>query len=257
MSYPQPDADKYALLGGDFFRLSTGLTSPGDMYESQQSAHAFAIGPDSDVSSVNIGYYDEQYPTFLNQLQIGTTRSWVGRIDARNGDKYAPSGRPGRILIWPDDIFDPSYIPIDFDANLDTLTFITPILEVIQYFQPQGSLEVKRNDKTYRIQEINFPPRTANIVIPYWGRKYASIRFTNLTAGEAIWGVIGVNYYINDQFKALETPLGGGAIVASGAQELVILGPPQGAFDALNIFVTASTDTGPTPIQVVVSDSPP
>lgn len=257
MSYPQPDADKCALLGGDFFRLFTGLTSPGDMYESQQSAHAFALGPDSDVSSVNIGYYDDQALTFLNQIQIGTTRSWVGRIDARNGDKYAPSGRPGRILIWPDDIFDPSYVPVDFDPNLDTITFITPILEVIQYFQPQGSLEVKRNDKTYRIQEIGFPERTANIVIPYWGRKYASIRVTNLTSGQLVMGVIGVNYYINDQFKALETPIGGGAIIAPGAQQLIVMTPANGTFDALNLFAIGSVDTGPTPIQVTVSDTPP
>jgi len=60
MSYPPPNPDQYALNGYKFFRLNTPLISDGDMYESQQGANGFAIGPDSDISKVNIGYFDEQ-----------------------------------------------------------------------------------------------------------------------------------------------------------------------------------------------------
>ena len=71
MSYPQPNADQYAINGYQYFRLNTLLSSPGDIYESAQSALAIALGPESDISRVAVAYYDDQVPTtFTNQTVI-------------------------------------------------------------------------------------------------------------------------------------------------------------------------------------------
>ena len=75
MSYPQPSADQYAIKGYQFFRLNTLLTSPGDIYQSQQSGHAFAIGPESDISNVNVAYFDDQVPNFMAQTVISPQRA--------------------------------------------------------------------------------------------------------------------------------------------------------------------------------------
>lgn len=254
MSYPQPDADQYALRGGDFFRLSTGLTSPGDLYESQQGSHAFCLGPQSDVANVNIGYYDDQAQTFLNQIQIGPNRSFIGRLDARNESKYAPSNRPGRILIWPSDLFDPSFKPAGIVPNVDTLTFVTPQLEVIEYFSPQGSLDVRRNDKTFRFQELELPISNAFTVIPYWGRRSASARVTNLTHHDMLWEVQGITYFINDGFAAIQTPIDTATILSGGQRQTFVRDTVNGRFDALLLITSASVADGPTPIQLTISD---
>lgn len=254
MSYPQPDADQYALKGGEFFRLFTGLTSPGDIYESQQGSHAFVLGPQSDVANVNIGYYDDQQQTFLNQIQIGPNRSFIGRVDARNESKYAPSARPGRLLIWPSDLFDPEFRPLGFVPNTDTLTFITPNLEVLEYFSPQGSLDVRRNDKTFRFQELAFPIANAFTVIPYWGRRSASARVTNMTHHDMLWSIQGITYFINDQFLAIQTPIDTATITAGNQHQSFVKDSVNGRFDALLITASAALNEGPTPIQVTVSD---
>ena len=253
MSYPQPDSDQYAIRGYDFFRLTTGLTSPGDIYESQQSGHAFALGPDSDVANVNVAYFDDQVPTFQNQVTIGPPRSMVGRLDARNESSYTPANRPGRLLFWPADIYDPSFKPNLFAPDQDTLTFVTPILDVIEYFQPQPSLVVERNDKTYRFQELPAPVRFSYLVIPFWGRKYASVRFFNQTAADVILAVIGVSYFINPNFQALQTELDGFVVGAGVQKESIVKASADGVFDALMIQVESNLP-GPTPLWITVSD---
>lgn len=255
MSYPQPQSDEYALTGYDFFRLNTPLTSPGDLYESTQSGHAFALGPNSDVANVNIGYFDDQVQTFLNQVTIGPNRSWIGRLNARNDATYTPSARPGRLLMWPADLYDPQFRPTGFNILTDSLAFITPVMDVIQYFKPQNSLDILRNDKTYRIQELSIPTTTAFTVIPYWSRKYANALITNLTTGDVQFTIWGVNYFMNDTFQAIEVQLDTATVATLGQHQTIINAATDGVFDALLVGVTAATANGPTPIQLTVSDS--
>src|SRR3981189_3558041 len=131
MSYPQPNADTYAVNSYGFFRLNTLLSSPGDIYRSPQGGHLFCLGPESDVANVNIAYFDDQVPTFLQTTQISPGRSFTGFMAARNEATYSPSRRFGRIFCWSNDIYDPSFLPRSFSANTDHIQFIAPQLDVI------------------------------------------------------------------------------------------------------------------------------
>lgn len=195
MGYPQPDADQYAINGYDFFRLNTLLASPGDIYESAQGGHALAIGPDSDIASVIVNYFDQQNDTRLNELVISQNRSFVSRIDANNLGTYLPAARPAKVLIWPNDLWNPEFFPF-FTGNErsdgSTQILEVPRLDVIEYFQPQESLVPKRSDKTWFYQTVTTPlagggspSPSAFITIPYYGRRYAKIRLAQHTGSSA------------------------------------------------------------------------
>lgn len=214
MSYPQPDADQYAVKGYQYFRLNTPLSSPGDLYQSAQSGHALAIGPDSDIANVNVAYFDDQVPTFLQQTTISPFRAFEGRVDARNDARYTPSGRPAKILFWPADLYDPSYVPlkpfatgVQFDPTQDAITFITPQLDVIEYFKPQPSLTAGRRDKDYIFADILAAARWTYLVLPYYGRRYFHLRMGGLfgTSLPLTFGIYGLLYF--NSFNSIETQL--------------------------------------------------
>jgi len=157
VSYPQPNFDQYALNGYKFARLNTPLISDGDIYESQQGAQGFAIGPDSDISKVNIAYFDDQVPRFMNQVAITPERSFPGFFAARNEVNYVPSNRPGRILLWSDELYNNTWNPAPFEVG-GRIDFEVPVLDVIQYFAPAAqSMNQGRNDKEYWYDFINPP----------------------------------------------------------------------------------------------------
>lgn len=271
MSYPQPNSNAYSVGGSQFFRLLTPLTSPGDIYESEQSGHAFALGPESDVANVNVVYYDDQVPSFVTTTGIGPERSFTGLLVARNEVRYAPANRPGRILFYPADLYDPSYQPAGFVPNSQTLTFIPPMLDVIQYFSPQPSLVPRRLDKTFRFDGIPNNGASGWIVVPFWGRKTGTVRFDNYCTNPVTFAVRGVTYYINDPASnpagtptAVERQLiGSGPVAPQGHIDLLITpsGPlapvaPIGSYDALAIFISFGPfqPDGPTPLEITVSD---
>ncbi len=259
MSYPQPQADDYATNNYGAFRLNTPLSSPGDIYESPQGAHAFCVGPMSDVANINLMYFDDQAPNFQQFATISPTRSLVGLINSRNEARYSPAQRPGRILCWADDIYDPSFRPRAFASTTDSIEFVPPQLDMIQYFAPLPSLVTPRSDKSFVFQNYKVGAGGRDyIVVPYYGRKYAYIQFTNrapLTSNS--FGIIGVNYSItqNDspnpysQETALRVPAG---VAANASVTLVVTAQNQGMFDALIFSVT---DAGPAPLRVVMSDT--
>lgn len=184
MSYPQPDANEYAINGYKFFRLNTPLISDGDVYESAQGAQGFAIGPDSDISKVNIAYFDDQVPNFMNQFSITPERSFPGLIAAQNDKQYAPSGKPGRTLIWSDELYNPTWAPsfIDIAGRID---YEVPVMDVVQYFAPSGlAMNQGRNDREYWYDFINAPesdtaPNNWTLVIPYYGRRFMTMMFNS------------------------------------------------------------------------------
>lgn len=258
MSYPQPSSNDYAIRGVQFFRLLTELATPGDIYLSEQSCHALALGPDSDVANVMVAYFDDQAPTFLTTTLVGPPRSFTGRIDARNEATYAPAGRPGRIMFWPADLYDPAFVPSNFVVDQDTLSFITPILDVVQYFKPQQSLIPVRNDKTFRFPQIDTSEgRNTFLILPFWGRKYASCRIDNQSDGSVAWRVTGITYYTNNDHKATETEIDHVDTLANGANHTTLVkASSHGMFDALMLEVNVSEGEGPTPFEVVMSDTP-
>lgn len=264
MTYPQPDANSYASQGYQFFPLNTLLVSPGDIYQSEQSGHAFAVGPDSDIANVNVAYFDQQVPTFMQRVVVAPGRAFVGRIDARNDMRYAPAQRPAKIFFWSDDLFDPNYRPIDlpaaFDPATDAISFVQPRLSVIEYFKPITSLGPGRIDKEFVFQNYAAPTGTFFLVVPYYGRKYCYVQFTNKDGALANdFGIVGVNYAITQDLQPTpayhqETTILAVASVASGdSVTRIITAGGDGMFDALVFSLTLA---GPAPLRIIMSDNP-
>lgn len=215
MPYIQPNVDKYALNGYSFLRLRQKLASPGDIFESPQGGHAFALGPNSDISRVNVAYFDEQVPTtFLNQVTVSPQRSFVELITAFNKTKnYAPSDVPARILIWPAEIFDQTFRPPGFDAVNNGLVYEQPEIDIIQAFAPAPGISGIRVDKDYYYDTLPFPGTgtLCYLLIPYYGRRYASIQIQNrshanatptVIAGKLNVSISGINFRIVDPTTA-------------------------------------------------------
>ncbi len=269
MSYPQPDANSYALKGYDFFRLNTPLVSPGDIYESEQGAVAFALGPESDVANVRINYYDDQLSTFLQQTSISNNRAFAGKIAARNADTYVPANRPGRILISPADLYDPSYVPSG-SQPADLKIFFPPQLDVIQYFNNNApAVSPGRIDKEYRLQSIP-TTSTAYFIFPYWGRRFAQITLQNTSGDFVNLNIAGVNYFVNPPVAgattAVEVPTAFITGIANGGEGQVVMTADSvavstgtgvitsGMFDALLVKFTATPGT-PLTLIVRISDN--
>lgn len=260
MSYPQPNANDASLNGAPFFRLNTLLSSPGDIYESEQGSAGLVIGPDSDVANVEVAYYDPQVPNnFMQFATISPQRGLMGTIAARNDARYAPSQRPGRFLFWIDDIYDPNFRPRSFNSGTDSIQFVAPRLDVLQYFAPQQSLGPGRSDKSFVFQNY-IVSGTLFIVVPYYGRKYCYVNFTNRdTTQQNTFGILGVNYCITQDGSPnpyhQESTIRSPAAVApnGGSVTVVVRASNQGMFDALVFSVNAA---GPAPLRIIVSDVP-
>ena len=259
MSFPQPQASTYAANNYKFFRLNTPLSSPGDIYESDQGGHAFCVGPDSDIANVNMAYFDDQVEdTFMQFATISPTRSFVGELFARNESKFAPAHRPGRIMFWADDIYDPNFRPTSF-ATGDSIEFIAPQLDIIEYFAPLSSLVPPRRDKEFPFQNFVVPAgHKLYLVVPYYGRKYCYINFTNRNNTQLnTFGITAVNYAITQDDSAhpyhQETTILAPAAVAANGGTLtqIVKASTTGVFDAL---VFSLTNSGPAPLRIVMSD---
>ncbi len=264
MSYPQPSSDEATIGGLEFWRLNTPLVSPGDIYESLSSCRGFAVGPDSDIASVQIRYLDAtRRPTLMNSFEISPTRSFVGLVNAQNDEAYpsaAAGNRPGRILISSGDIYDPSYRPIGYNPADDAISFTVPVLDVIQYFVDPPSLIPGRSDKDYQFKWYS-PAIIGSgvqwIILPFYGRKYANLQIANFNgAGAFTWQVRGVDFVIEDNpAQHIETVLQAPVAVANsgGRDDLVVRATVNGMFDVLAIGITGGI--GPLPLRVQTSDT--
>lgn len=261
MSYPQPNADQYAARAYKFFRLNTPLVSDGDMYQSPQGAQALVIGPDSDIASVNVGYFDDQVSTFLNQITISPERPFVGEFLARNEALYAPAQRPGRLLFWSNNLFNATYRPGAFSDIADRIDFVTPQLDVIQYFQPTSLPAGGRNDKSYYYPLLplaNLPTPAAGsyyLVIPFYGRGYLDFVISNNTNGvgaDLPVSVHGLRYIYTDIAGADVSELATGTLGEGDSLTDVLTASEIGFFDAIQFAVTVP---GPNPITGIAGMS--
>ena len=274
MSYPQPNANQYCTSGYPFFRLQTPLVSPGDIYESEQSALAFALGPESDVARASIYYFDDQLSTRMNTVDISQDRLLAGKLFARNETTYLPAKRPGRIFLAVDDLYDPSWLPPGYDPDQDAIQFVAPIFDVIQYFSEPPNIAPQRADRRYLFQRAPQATRNGWMVLPFWGRRYAHLSFKNPDTIDACTiSVLGVNYVIVDDSvtvtaehnQLVTTLLGPTSISSDGGQRSLIVtagpGPTvdpafaistaYGMYDALAVSVSIPS----TIIKAVFSDT--
>lgn len=269
MGYPQPDANLYSTGGQGFFRLKTTLRSDGDIYESEQSSHGFAIGPDSDLSLISIAYFDPQNAQRQQQVVVSPDRPFPGFVQAGNQEGlFAPSSRPGRIIMWPGQNFNVDFRTGDFDPGQWRMDFEMPVFDIIEYFAP-GPATPSRNNKTYNYQKIPFPNPTGGfwgLVIPYYGRKYASIYFDNEPPnGENVTiKVSGINYMQGPSTAAgsEEQLLAPTVVAASAHLKKIIRSSVDGMYDALLIRFSSAdfanppnaTNTAACLIRITVSD---
>jgi hypothetical protein len=265
--YPQPSANSYAIAGYPFFRLNTRLLTPGDLYTSEQGATAFVIGPESDIANVRIYYLDNQLqPGQMNNVLISSDRGVSGPIYAQLDQTYLPSGRPGRILIGVDDIYNPAYVPSDFTTG-DDFQYVQPVLDIIQYFGESPSITPQRNDKTYDFQTTlgaTVDTKATYYVLPYYGRRYASIAMQNLGADAVNLSITGVNYTIKPtattppaQEIAIQTVV---SVASAATHTNRITAGTHGMFDALVIRMKDAAGSPsaapPVTLRVVLSDVP-
>ncbi len=272
MGYPQPDANTAVARALDYFRLKTPLVSPGDIYESAQGGFAFAIGPQSDIARVTVVSFDanpgkNDPVTNVITTDISPQRAFVGKVPARQDVTYQPSGRKARTLFYVADLYDPDYRPEKIDPVAGQILRVTPELDVFQYFTPIQSLTPGRDDREFYFQNIPPPAgfegtKPTYVVLPYYGRAYAYIDFSNFSGSNVSFGVIGTNYAITNDFVVGPTPIHQETnilipVVVSnnGHRRLVIRSSVDGMFDALVISLEGNPGT-PTPLKIVMSDTP-
>lgn len=259
MTYPQSDSNAPVLDSEDFYRLKTMLQSPGDIYESEQGAHGFALGPDSDIANIDVFYFDQNIATSLmNSMQISPDRSFVGSVYARMTELYPGPQAPARILFASADLYDPAWRPTGFvvapGPTQDAIEFVVPVFDVIQYFSDQPSLVPQRSDKTYEFERVQARGTTGSgtgwIVVPAWGRKYGSFHFkngydpANLTI--EMFGVkLGISTAPSGINSTVQQPLIAAQILAPGDEyNFVYKASTDGSFDYFAIHYSADAILG-------------
>jgi len=251
MSYPQPTGSGAVLSNALIFRLRTELSSPGDIYESDEGGLALAIGPDSDIANIRFAYFDPQSSTLMTTGTFSPQRAFVGLVASQNTADYPTAKRPGRILFWADDIYDPNYVPSGA-APGSTVQFIPPIFDIVQYLSTPTALTPARPDKKYLFQNYT----TTYFVVPYYGRKYAYIQYTNRNAtNPSTYGIRGVNFAITNSagpapYHQETTIVAAAAVAPNASVTTVITAKNQGCFDCLVFQVSDN----PGPLVVLMSD---
>lgn len=244
MSYPQPSSVLPVKNGQDFFRLTTPIVSSGDIYESEVSANAIVLGPNSDIARVQVTYFDPAQSVGLSTAVVSPDRSLTGLIPAVNTENYISgfsqaNPRKGRVLFSLDDYYNPDYRPTLFDAVNDSIQFETPNLDLIAYFKGLPSVIPQRSDRTFTYQYLKAPPggggNSAWLVVPGYGRKSGYFTLNNLD------GITTVTYFIIGvklQPTGLGSPAGGwqsvldtAALLTTGAAQYSYKASTDGLWD--------------------------
>jgi hypothetical protein len=257
MSYPQPLASQEVLDGQDLFRLFTPLQSGADAYELDVSGSAFAIGPQSDLSAARVTYVDSSQPSRVSSFVVSVGDPFVGRVDAFASLAYQKSNAPGRIIVTPENLYNANWFPTV--NGLDIVSYIRPKLDLVSYFAPPSSIPLKRADFTTRgrlsIADQGGGSGVTWILVPFYGRKLASIEIRNKTAGSVALtlAAAGINFtqdgvtpYGLTDFVVAQTAIslaGGGAIAAvnSGVTAFQITAAQNGIFDYLMLSFAGAT----------------
>lgn len=235
MSYPQPDSNAPALNGQNIFRLRTQLVSPGDIYESEQSAFAVAVGPDSDIANLDVTFFDDTISNFVGRMNVSNRAPFIGSVQARNEVTYSPSKVPGRILIAPSDI-----VP-NLTRTSATVMIIPPILDVIQYLSPPSSaLLAARNDRYYYFSDYPTGGGSYQVLMPYYGRVYADFRIGG-TAGAETARIRGYNYGPGGSSNQTFVDLLAATAIGLTGQHKVISAGVDGMFDYLELTIAGGT----------------
>ncbi len=170
------------LRGQDHFRLKEVVQSFGSNYEIQESAQSIFLGPDSDISEVEIQYYNPAAPLSLMTARVSPGAPFVGRIDSLGGTKVSSTQDPATILVYPIDVVNNQYVRPTPDApGPSRRSNVNAIIDLIFANQKLPVIPAQRADKTHRFLAVPFeyvngnPDGSTDIVIPMYGRRMISI----------------------------------------------------------------------------------
>jgi hypothetical protein len=271
MTFPQTSAETAIQNGQQYWRLFTELESSGDIFEAPVSARAVVIGPDSDISRVDLTYYDAQSANLTNQMIISIDKPLVGRVDALFSTPYQ-SGDRARVLLSTADLLPPTnYLPQGFNVGNDILEVVQPRIDLYYYTNEQPTFIPPRSDRFHLFEQLPFVGTFDEdiwYVIPFYGRRFAECTFKSLgvvsapALGIEVFGAnfsnIVADVTIADDGHQLESlgtiamappPIGQGitdsvTVLNRAWDALVIQINPTAAFPSPQSFVT----------HVVVSD---
>lgn len=221
MSFPQTYPSQQILSGGSLWRLFTALESSGDIYESDVSASALAIGPQSDLSAVTVSYFDPAQPNKSNTIEVSVNQPFVGRLDAFSSRKYG-TGEEGKLLIAPSDyVADATYQPNAFAAG-DTILNYSPRIDFLQFFGTAPAVFPGRNDRVFRLNTLAVPAggnNTVFILMPMAGRRTVIVHAITVGLGPT-FSVEGVQLNYTTP-GSLHTALVAPAVLGSGTPPVV------------------------------------
>lgn len=255
MSYPQAVASQEVLQGQEFFRLFTNLTSSGDAYEMDVSAKAFSIGPQSDIARARITYWDSENAANAQSFVVNVGESFYGRIDALASARYSKPRLPARIIVTPEDMYDRAALLnyVAGPALQQILVLHEPKVDLLGFLAPPSFTPLKRDATTYRGRMNLIPGRGFRVLIPWYGRKFASITTTNYTGIAAFTGEArGLNFTPDEevgvsppgvtdlQRTVMSPPFVWSAVVGS-TQVVQVKASQEGLFDYLEFIVNKTT----------------
>ncbi len=244
MTYPQAQASQEILEGQTFFRLFTQLISSGDAYEMDASALAFCIGPQSDIARARVTYYDPTSPTKSSSFVVSVDSPFIGRIDRLGSQVYPVSGNPANILITPEDLVNNEWQPPAYNPANQLISFVKPNIDLQGFFTDPPVLPARRADFTRKGQltiiDDGGGTGTTYLVLPYYRRKYASIKFLSSALAASAVDVVGVSFALGaPPFDAMEELIiNAGVIAPTDTSAFEVRATQDGLFDYLSIQVT-------------------
>lgn len=268
MSFPQTLPSAQVIAGKPDWRLFTPLESSGDIYRSDVSARSFVLGPQSDLDSVKLTYYDQDAPGKASSMIISKDKPMVGRLDAFATLEYG-TGQRGRILISPNNLVAQAgvYVPQGFTAGDDLIIEPTNI-DVLQYFSETPDIIPQRNDRVsfYQAQPqvVSGGTLSSWYYMPYYGRSYASIVLKpTAAAGSFSYTIYGVTLNTGNGIPPLftlavnmETVLRGPTVIPASlstpAEE--VISDSDNRFDALLVQISGNVAGHSLNMKTVMSD---
>ena len=218
-----------------------------------------------------MAYFDSTYaPSFMRTVKVEAGQAPAIDVLPRLGKKYMPSSRAGKILVWPDNLYFPTYLPaatdlvyVDTANPANALVRMAPRFDVI-LAPPDRSEAISRNDETINLPFVGITGETLAI-IPYYGRKYLTWPIIAPPgAGSFEYSIVGLQYqpgfalacanshpHIGVQQEIPGISMTGSVLGSS----VVRLTPANGAYDAIMIkYRLTANNCGFTPLRVTVSD---
>ncbi len=199
MTQPQrTQSSQTVLRAQQLWRLKERLTGPGDVFEMNTSARSIVIGPNSDLRSVRLHYFDPNRPDATEEIVVSVASPYIGRLDSSLADIYPASNLKAKTIITPNDIFQNGFLPPGFSADpaVNIVSFTPPRIDLLCYLSDMPAYPVRRADFFTQglvtiLDEGGGTGKTA-IMVPFYGRRYATVSIGNFSGAAFTLDVQGM-----------------------------------------------------------------